>query len=807
MSIKQDLKKILLKNSEAKKLLFDGMVLEESIKEDFLSSLISGHHILITGPPGSGKTTLAMRVAKILPALMVVNKCPLHCLPDDTKCPWCRDWEKDGTIEFKEIPGHERVVRIQGSQELVPEDLIGEINPEMAIKYGLHTPKSFSPGKVLKANRGILVIDFIDKMPERCINTLLIALEGDYISIAHFDEKLPLDLIIIATSESGTAENLSDDLLDHFDVIQLDYINEEDVEKEVIQSQANGVKIQKEFLDAAVEIVRSTREHEDVLRGVSTRGAIAYLELLSAYPLMENNRNYFFPEDLFKAGLVALPHRIKLKPTVARRKDPSAVITGIFGELSQTVEGPLMDFGIDEAFLKKLMEELTVENDIQKFMRHGIYDLLLKKIERSPNLALSQAYQQILETLDEKPDLEDLFIKGHLPYEVKREIVLQTKADTRHKLKMKALAELFGLMSKLEILESRKVGWVIGTKAAQYFLEDLFPRVWGNVPSLSVGEHYVGKKTTIGEGKIVGVRKYRVGDRYRDVSLRDTIRETIRNRRKEIKREDIMVYQKEPKTRVDIVLAIDISGTMLQGKKLWYAKKAAGALALASAKYGDRVGVVAFANSAKKIARITDDPNLITRKILDLYVVFKGDKTNLGAALKTSRDMLMRDGRASATRHIILLTDGNPTLPAEDPKKYSLKEAVNTFSHKITISGICIAQGSTDPEHLKQITKIGNGRMYLVEEEEIPEAILREHEFIRKLTRRLPKEYKISDPLKISIISLLSEEKEPCILSEICEKLSKNLRNVSNALNELQKEGIIQKITVDQINFFYLAQK
>ena len=59
-----------------------GIVGQEEAKEKILASLLAGHHLLIEGPPGVGKTTLAKQLASILPPIESIKDCPYHCSPE-----------------------------------------------------------------------------------------------------------------------------------------------------------------------------------------------------------------------------------------------------------------------------------------------------------------------------------------------------------------------------------------------------------------------------------------------------------------------------------------------------------------------------------------------------------------------------------------------------------------------------------------------------------------------------------------------------------------------------------------------------
>ena len=57
------------------------------------------------------------------------------------------------------ISGVDRFVRVQGSPDLTAEDLIGDIDPAKAIEHGPLSVEAFTPGKIFKANNGVLFFD------------------------------------------------------------------------------------------------------------------------------------------------------------------------------------------------------------------------------------------------------------------------------------------------------------------------------------------------------------------------------------------------------------------------------------------------------------------------------------------------------------------------------------------------------------------------------------------------------------------------------------------------------------------------
>jgi MoxR-like ATPase/Mg-chelatase subunit ChlD len=711
--------------------LLDGVYLAAEQKEALLTSLLTGRHILILGPPGCGKTALAQRLGNILDPIKVVQGCPLNCPPEAPSCPWCLEAKSWGaSFRSRWLSAEERVKKVQGSGGLTPEDLVGDLDTEVASREGLHSPGAFIPGKLLRANRGILLIDFVDRAPERVLNVILTAVQDGAISIGAYDETIPLDILVVGTGSEQALHLLPLDLADCFDVVTLGYPSGTEAEKRIVRhhlGDKEGLLSDTEVSQVA-DIIAQTRTHAEVERGVSIRGAIKYAQMLASLHELGGDGGASEERWLRAAAHASLPHRLTLAPEVDLAGKREKIVDGIVDEVTQVEgkESELITLSKDD--ILALVGEIVRDEEFRQPLKYGDFSLLLTRMQRYPDSKLAQIVRQAMERLQElyperygTVDLTEDFLAD---LERRRKQQERISAVIQE-LEEEALAETLDLLEREDILERGKTGWEISQKGITFLLEKLTPRVWQSIYTYGYGKHSSGRKLSLGEGRVVGLRKYRFGDRYRDVSPRDTIREAIRNRRQELTREDLQIFIKDIRVRMDIVLALDLSGTMLQLDKLWYAKESAIALSLAAARSGDRVGVVSFSNLAEVVVDITTSPQKVASKVIGLQL-HPNAFTNIGYSILTAVQLFARHRGGRASRHIILVSDGDATAPHPSPQRYALRQAAAAARQGITISCICINKESTDPELMRRISRIGKGRIYFVGPEGLTQALLEE---------------------------------------------------------------------------------
>ena len=295
---------------------FKSILGQDQIKKQLRSALIMDRNIMLVGPPGIGKTTLAKNVAELLPEIEA-NDCEFNCDPKNPLCPSCKAEKK----KTKKIKGIQRFVRIQGSPDLTVEDLIGDIDPIKAIKFGPLSLEAFTPGKIFKANRGVLFFDEINRCPEKLQNALLQVLEEKRVTIGSYDFEFPADFIFIGTMNpedfAGT-EKLSEVFLDRFDLIYMRYPETLDIEKEIVDNKSNKldeIEFPEKLLDKTIMFIRLLRQSSELERFPFVRASIGLYEraLSNAYI---SGRKKVIEEDIFEAVISVISHRIRLKPSV-----------------------------------------------------------------------------------------------------------------------------------------------------------------------------------------------------------------------------------------------------------------------------------------------------------------------------------------------------------------------------------------------------------------------------------------------------------------------------------------------------------
>ncbi|MBI2124509.1 ATP-binding protein [Candidatus Woesearchaeota archaeon] len=309
--LNEQLEKLFLKDKSP----FIDILGQEEAKQGIKSALMQNRHIIIVGAPGIGKTTMAKNIARLLPDLEAIEGCSYNCAKKNPVCPSCRQAKSHKPVR---ISGSKRFVRIQGSPDLTVEDLLGDIDPIKALKFGPLSLEAFTPGKIFKANNGILFFDELNRCPEKLQNSLLQVLEERKATIGSYDVDFDVDFICICTMnpEDTSTEKLSDVLLDRFDVIYMTYPETMDIEKKIVLMKGRKLAdVSEDMLALMTYFVRLLRQDEKLEKKPSVRASIGLYERAQSNALLEGRKSVEF-NDIKKVLVSVLSHRIRLKPSV-----------------------------------------------------------------------------------------------------------------------------------------------------------------------------------------------------------------------------------------------------------------------------------------------------------------------------------------------------------------------------------------------------------------------------------------------------------------------------------------------------------
>lgn len=306
------------------------------------------------------------------------------------------------------------------------------------------------------------------------------------------------------------------------------------------------------------------------------------------------------------------------------------------------------------------------------------------------------------------------------------------------------LQVLIHYLSKQGLVKEIKAGakgkFILTETAFTWILDDLIKKIYiKNFAKTPAKAHADSEK--------VDIRKYRPGDVFRDISFRETFRHYLQQQKKlgEIKKSDLKSFVRRFNSRMDIALCIDVSHSMAEQSKIHFAKLAAATLATKATEEGDKIGIVTFSNFGKIIMPLSEQTCSITSSVMPLRAI---QYTNIGDGIKCAREMLLKV-RDMNQKHIILLTDGEPTATSKAIKnlnmeerivigeEYAAEEAKKTVSQDIKISVLFIASGNEEGKKFAdKLTKIGGGYLYKINAlEDLPISMLKAWQQVKSSAR------------------------------------------------------------------------
>jgi len=283
-----------------------------------LVAVLCEGHLLIEDVPGIGKTTLAKALAASL------------------------------GLHFR---------RIQFTPDLLPSDVTG-----VNIFNQKRQEFEFRPGPVF-AN--VVLADEINRATPRTQSALLEAMQERQVTADGETRPLPRPFLVLATQNPIELEGtfpLPEAQIDRFLIkLPLGYPSAQEEESILLRfqdgnplealgpvitqddlaalpSEVQSVRVEASVRKYVIDIVRATRNHQEVELGASPRGTLALYRAAQAYAAIAG-RGFVLPDDVKHLAPYTLTHRIILSPQMRLRgRRPEDVVSGVIESVPVPVE-------------------------------------------------------------------------------------------------------------------------------------------------------------------------------------------------------------------------------------------------------------------------------------------------------------------------------------------------------------------------------------------------------------------------------------------------------------------------------------
>ncbi len=208
------------------------------------------------------------------------------------------------------------------------------------------------------------------------------------------------------------------------------------------------------------------------------------------------------------------------------------------------------------------------------------------------------------------------------------------------------------------------------------------------------------------EGEPTSIRPFK-HDRYKDIALKQSITKAIKRNHSKLRMDDVVAVDRESRQKINVVYALDVSGSM-KGDKLTIAKKAGVSLAHRAIRDRNNVGLVLFGSQIEKVVPLTKDFFSFVRPMI---AALPGNETDIALAISSSTKLLFG---SKGIRHVVIITDGLQTT-SKTPEGEVFKQVMIAKEEGLSISVVGIDLDDIGLEFARRLVDLSKGRLYAVQ--------------------------------------------------------------------------------------------
>ena len=354
--VKDEIRANALARIAAGQPLVDGVIgFDDTVMPQLENALLAGHDVIFLGERGQAKTRIIRSLVELLDEWTPTIACSE--INDDPYAPISQHArllhaERGENTPIEWVHRERRFGEKLATPDTSIADLIGEVDPikvaegryladELTIHYGL----------VPRTNRGIFSINELPDLAERIQVGLLNVLEERDVQIRGYKIRLPLDLMLVASSNPEDYTNrgrIITPLKDRFGAqLRTHYPLDVDVEMDVVAQEARpldaeqlSVNVPEFMAEIVAELSQQARRspHINQRSGVSVRMSITNYETLVANASRRALRN-------------------GEREVVPRVSDLDALVSSTAGK----IEFETLDDGREEQVLERIVKASVLE--------------------------------------------------------------------------------------------------------------------------------------------------------------------------------------------------------------------------------------------------------------------------------------------------------------------------------------------------------------------------------------------------------------------------------------------------------------